>query len=126
MGPDIAIGKVMPWGVYGAKAKHVTGVMGDNTWNTNITTLEVFFAYGLKNGWQLLSSPEIRFDWEALSDNQWSVPLGGGLSKTMKIGRMPLKLGFEMQYYLISPDSIAPQWLLTFNLTPVIGNPFQK
>lgn len=39
---------------------------------------------------------------------------------------MPLKLALEIQYYVVSPDSLGPQWLLTFNFTPVFRNPFQN
>jgi hypothetical protein len=126
LGPEVAFGKVTPWGVFGAKATHVTGVAGDDGWDTNMTSLEVFFAYGLNNGWQLFSNPVIQYDWEAASDNKLFVPIGGGVSKTMKLGKMPLKLGLELQYYVVTPDSLGPQWLLTFNAIPVFRNPFQK
>lgn len=126
IGPDVAFGKISPWGVLGARLNHVTNVSGDSGWDTNMTSLKVFFAYGLNNGWQLFSNPVIEYDWEAASDNKLFVPIGGGVSKTLKIGKTPLKLGFEMQYYVVTPDSIGPQWLLTFNITPVIRNPFRK
>jgi len=126
LGPDVAFGKVTPWGIIGARAKHVTGVSGDSFWDTNMTSLEVFFAYGLNNGWQLFSNPVIEYDWEAASDNKLFVPIGGGVSKTLKLGEMPLKLGLELQYYVVTPDSLGPQWLLTFNATPIFTSPFNK
>jgi len=126
LGPDVAFGKVTPWGVVGARAKHVTGVTGDSTWDTNMTSFEIFFAYGLKNGWQLFSNPVIKYDWEAASDNKLLLPIGGGVSKTLKFGRTPLKLGIEMQYYLATPDSLGPQWLLTVNATPFFKSPFNR
>ena len=126
LGPDLAFGKVTPWGVIGARAKHLTGIAGEDAWDTNMTSLEIFFAYGLSNGWQIFSNPEIEYDWEAVSDNKLFVPIGGGISKTMQLGKVPLKVGFELQYYIVSPDSLGPQWLFTFNATPVFRNPFQK
>jgi hypothetical protein len=126
LGPEVAFGKVTPWGLFGATAKHMTGVSGEDAYDTNKTSLEVFFAYGLGNGWQLFSNPVIAYDWEAASDNKLFLPIGGGVSKTMRIGRMPLKLALEAQYYAVSPDSIGPQWLFTFGITPVFRNPFQK
>lgn len=125
LGPEVAFGKVTSWGIMGIWATHLTRITGEDAWDTNMTSLKVFFAYGLGNGWQIFSNPVVEYDWEAAGDNKLFVPIGGGISKTIRIGKMPLKLGFEIQHYVVSPDSLGPQWLLTFSATPVIGNPFQ-
>ena len=125
-GPEVAFGKVTPWGVYGVWAKHMMRVSGEDIYDTNMTSLEVFFAYGLGNGWQLISNPVIEYDWEAASDNKLFLPLGGGVSKTARLGKMPLKMDLELQYYVVSPDALGPQWLLSFSIAPVFGNPFQN
>jgi hypothetical protein len=39
---------------------------------------------------------------------------------------MPLKLGFEIQKYIVSPDAIGPDWMLTFSVTPAMRNPLLK
>jgi len=126
LGPEIALGKVTDWGLYGAWFKHLTRVAGEDAWDTNMTSLEVFFAYALGNGWQVFSNPVIQYDWEGDTDNKLFLPIGGGISKTMLIGKMPLKFEFEVQKYIASPDSIGPDWLFTFSFTPVFRNPFQK
>jgi hypothetical protein len=126
LGPEVAFGKVTPWGVFGAWLTHLTRVSGEDAWDTNMTSLKIFFAYGLGNGWQAFSNPVIEYDWEGDGDNKLFLPIGGGVSKTTRIGRMPLKLAFEIQHYVVSPDSIGPEWLFTFSFTPVIPNPFQK
>jgi hypothetical protein len=125
LGPEIAFGKVTGWGVYGAWLTHLTRVSGEDKWDTNMTSLKIFFAYGLGNGWQVFSNPVIEYDWEGGSDNQLFVPLGAGVSKTTRFGSMPMKLAFEIQKYITSPDAIGPDWLFTFSFTPVIRNPFQ-
>ena len=126
LGPEVALGKVTRWGVYGAWLTHLTRVAGENDWDTNMTSLKIFFAYGLGNGWQIFSNPVIEYDWEGDSDNKLFLPVGGGVSKTTRIGNVPLKLAFEIQKYIVSPDSIGPDWLFTFSFTPVFRNPFQK
>jgi len=125
-GPDVALGKVTDWGIYGGQLTHVTNVQGDKSIDTNMTTLKVFFAYGLGNGWQVFSNPVLAYDWEGDSDNKLFLPLGGGIAKTTSIGRMPLKLGFEIQKYIVSPDAIGPDWMLTFSVTPAMRNPLLK
>jgi len=126
LGPEVAFGKVTGWGVYGAWLTHLTRVYGEDEWDTNMTSLKIFFAYGLGNGWQVFSNPVIEYDWEGDSDNQLFLPLGAGVSKTARIGSMPMKLSFEIQKYIASPDAIGPDWLFTFSFAPVIRNPFQK
>lgn len=129
IGPDIALGQVTSWGLYGARAKHLTSISepqvhiyGGEPWDTNETTLQLFFAYALGNGWQIESSPVILYDWEALPGNEWLVPIGAGVSKTMKLGRTPIKLGFDIQKYVVTPDRFGPDWRVTVSLTPVLSS----
>jgi len=90
LGPEVAFGKVTGWGVYGAWLTHLTRVSGEDAWDTNMTSLKVFFAYGLGNGWQVFSNPVIEYDWEGDSDNKLFLPIGGGVSKTTRrIGCLP-------------------------------------
>ncbi len=126
LGPEVVIGKVTSWGVYGAWLTHLTRVYGEDEWDTNMTSLKIFFAYGLGHGWQVFSNPVIQYDWEGDSDNKLFLPIGAGVSKTTRIGSMPLKLAFEVQKYIVSPDSIGPDWLFTFSFTPAFRNLFQK
>ena len=53
-GPEVAFGKVKPWGTYGVLAKHMMRISGEDAWDTNMTSFQVFFAYGLGNGWQAI------------------------------------------------------------------------
>lgn len=128
LGPEFALGKVTDWGVIGAWATHLVDVSGDNPANidTRLTSLKVFFAYGLGNGWQLISNPVITYDWEGASGNKLLLPIGGGIAKTTRIGRIPVQLALDIQNYVVSPDAFGPKWLMTFRFTPVFANLFQK
>ena len=121
LGPEFSLGQVTRWGLIGAKAKHLTSVAREDQWETNDTTVKIFFAYGLGNGWQIESNPIIFYDWEAVSGNEWTVPIGAGVSKTMMVGSVPLKLAFEIQKYVVTPDRFGPEWLFRFSLTPVLS-----
>lgn len=122
LGPEIALGKVTSWGVIGATASHVADIGGESGYHTNMTELDVFFAYGLGNGWQIVSNPKIEYDWEAASGNSLFIPLGGGASKTVRWGSVPIKMDAELYYYVESPDAFGPQWMFTFSLAPVLFN----
>lgn len=128
LGPEFVFGKVASWGLYGAKLKHLEGIgEGGNEyddgflWDTSETTAEIFFAYAMGNGWQIESNPIILYDWEALDDHEWTIPIGVGVSKTFRLGRMPMKLAFDIQKYIVSPDRLGPDWQITFSIAPVFS-----
>jgi len=131
IGPEFALGQVTSWGLFGARAKHLTDIDGEGAQelgklDTNETTLKLFFAYALGNGWQIESNPIILYDWEAVSGNEWTVPIGVGISRTIMFGRIPTKLAFEIQNFVVSPDRFGPEWLFTFSLTPVISTKLMR
>ena len=123
LGPEVAVGKVTSWGVFGATASHVTDVSGDDDFNTNMSAVDVFFAWSFGNGWQIVSNPKIEYDWEGVDDNQLLLPVGAGVAKTFRIRRTPVRLNLELYKYIESPEAFGPDWLLTFRLTPVLFSP---
>ena len=65
----------------------VLGLLGTQLWSVddsddpdvNLSTLQYFINYNLPEGWYLTSTPLISANWEADSDNRWTVPVGGGV-----------------------------------------------
>ena len=57
LGPEVAVGKIADWGIFGVWAKHLVSIADvSNTfepidYDTSETSLRLFFAYGLGNGW---------------------------------------------------------------------------
>jgi hypothetical protein len=129
LGPVINIGKMAEWGEYGALFSHVVDVdekAGKDTPDTSTTTIEAYFGYGLGNGWQLVSNPVISYDWQADSGNKLALPLGGGVAKTTRIGKMPLRMAAELYNYVESTDRFGPEWLFKLSLTPVLPNKYTR
>jgi len=126
LGPEVAFGKSADWGVIGAWLTQLISISGDDSYPTNQTMVEIFFAYGLGNGWQIFSSPTVTYDWKADSGNELLLPIGAGISKTTMVGSTPLKIDFEIQKFVVSPDRFGTDWLFTLSFTPVLRNPFQK
>ena len=132
LGPEIGLGKVGDWGIIGARAKHLVNITDANNvyepndYDTSETRLNVFFAWRLANGWQLISSPEVIYDWEAAAGNKLVLPLGGGVSKTVRLGRLPMKMDLELYGYLESPETFGPDWMLRFSLVPLLPNWFNR
>lgn len=124
LGPEGFGGIIRKWGLVGALVSHQWNVGGSNDAYYSTTTSQYFYAIGLGNGWQIASSPVISYDWQADKDEAWTVPVGFGVAKTTAIGKMPWKFQFQVQKYLVTPDTFGPDWLVKFTITPVIKNPF--
>jgi hypothetical protein len=126
LGPEVTLGVIKKWGLVGFLAAHSWDVGGSNDENFSTTTIEYFYAYGLGGGWQIAAGPTIEADWEADSAHTWTVPIGIGIEKTTLIGNTPWNFSLEAHYYVEQPDSFGPEFLLIFQITPVITNPFMN
>lgn len=122
LGPQLTLGKQSDWGNIGVRATHLTRISGENRWDTNETTFDVYFSYGLGNGWQLISNPRITYDWEADSGNELLLPIGGGAAKTFRAGNTPLRIAAEIQNFVVSSDRLGAEWLFSLRVTPVVSD----
>ncbi len=78
--------------------------------------LNPFFSYHFGDGWALISSPEITANWIA-SGNKWTVPIGGGGSKVVRFGELPLKFEVAAYYNAIRPTASQDPWQLQATMT---------
>jgi hypothetical protein len=111
-----------PW-VLGLVANNIwtfNGATGSNA--TNQMLLNPIIGYHFGDGWALSSSPEITASWIAGS-NKWTVPVGGGVSKVIRIGDQPLKLGVFAYYNAIRPIANQDLWQLQATLTFIFAQP---
>jgi hypothetical protein len=93
----------------------------DNAKDVNKLSFQYFLTYaGLPNHWQLNMSPTITYDRKADGGNAWAVPIGLGLGKMVKFGKLPVKIQAEYNYYVVHPDNFGPRHLFTLKITPVI------
>jgi hypothetical protein len=110
-----AVGLVMSghW-VVGALANNIWSYAGDdNRPDVNQFLFQYFINYNLPDGWYLTSAPIITANWEAGSGNKWTVPIGGGAGKLVRIGRLPVNFQLQAFYNLEKPDQAA-DWSLRF------------
>jgi len=129
LGPVVNIGRMAEWGVYGAVISQIFDVAekkDKGTPDTTQLTIQGYFSYGLGNGWQLTSNPVVTYDWKGDGGNKLNLPLGGGIAKTTKIGKMPLRLGAEVQYYVASTDRFGPDLLFKFSVSPIIPSKYTR
>jgi hypothetical protein len=79
LGPT-AVGLTTPghW-VIGALASNVRSVVGDDdAQDVNAFTFQYFVNYNMDDGWYVSTLPIITANWEADSDDRWTVPFGAG------------------------------------------------
>jgi len=104
-----------PW-VAGALVNNIWSFAGDSDRaDVNQMTLQPFVNYNLPDGWYLTSSPIILANWEADSDDRWTIPVGGGVGKIIHVGKLPLNTSLQGYYNIESPE-IGPEWQLRFQV----------
>ena len=103
-----------PW-MIGAVASHQWSVGGWGDREVSETSIQPIIIYHLPEGWYLVSVPLITADWKAASDNRWTVPVGGGAGKVVKLGKLPLNLQLQAFYNVERPAAHA-DWQLRFQM----------
>ena len=83
---------------------------------------QYFWFYQLPNLWQIGAAPSITADWKANSDNRWTVPLGIGVNKTFRIGKLPIRISLEVHKTIVQPDNFGQDWNFRFVVIPIIPN----
>ena len=74
---------------------------------TNVFSWQYFINYNFGTGWSLFSSPTIVANWDAPDGQQWTVPFGAGISRTLVFRGQPLGLNFAYYNNVERPDNAA-------------------
>lgn len=116
MGPSV-VGLMMdgPW-VVGALGQQLFSYAGDSDRPyVSQMLVQPFLNYNFKGGLYLTSFPIITANWNTTSDNIWTVPVGGGVGKIVRFGRLPVNLQLSSYYNVVTPD-FSPDWTLRFQV----------
>jgi hypothetical protein len=117
VGPEVLVGKL--------SKEYVIGIFPSQQWDvsgpkdTNLTSIQPLLSYLPGGGFVIGSSGAITYNWES---EQWTVPIQLILSKTLKIGKMPIKIALEANYYVEKSDALGQEWMVGLNITPVVPN----
>ena len=63
---------------------------------------------------------QVGFNHKARSDDKWNVPLGFGVAKTIKLGKMPVKFQLSAEKSVVRQDDFGKDWNVRLNIIPVI------
>jgi hypothetical protein len=114
IGPSVVVLTQPGHWTLGALANNVWSVAGSGSRpDVNQFLMQYFINYNLKKGWYLTWQPTLTANWEATSGNVWTVPVGGGIGRIMKIGNQPVGLSAQFFGNPVHPAG-TPSW--TFRL----------
>jgi hypothetical protein len=88
--------------------------------DTNQKNLHPIATLFFGEGWSVGYSGNILADWTAPSPDVWTIPVGLGLGKVVKLGRLPVKIQLAVQYMPVHPRISGQEWNVQVQITPVI------
>ncbi len=96
-----------PW-VVGGLINNIWSFAGDGDRDdVNFMTLQPFINFNLPNGLYLVTAPIMTSDWERDSGDRWTVPLGGGIGKVFRLGKLPVNTTLQAYYNVARPDGVG-------------------
>jgi hypothetical protein len=105
--------------VYHGKAI-VAGLLANQLWTyadrgseheVKMLTVQPFINLNFKGGWALATAPTITADWERGSRDQWTLPLGLGVTRTLIFAKQPMNIGVQYYHSVVRPEGAPPSLL---------------
>ncbi len=95
--------KGSPW-VYGMLINNIWSLDTSDDASYNNGLVQPFLNYNFKGGTYLTSAPIVTVNWDADSDNRWTVPVGGGVGHIFHFGKLPVNTQISGYYNVVSPE----------------------
>lgn len=102
--------------MYGALASDRCSLAGNvDRGDANGFLIQPFLNFNLSDGWYLTSVPVISVNWTAPRGEKWTVPLGAGVGRFVRLGDKPLALQAGYYYNIEKPGGVG-DWELRLQL----------
>ena len=120
-GPGVVVGYLTKEFILGVFPQQWFSIGGDaGRPDTSQLNLQPIAAVFLGDGWNIGYSGNILANWKASSGDVWTVPIGLGVGKVVKLGRLPVKIQLSLQYMPVRPRNTGQEWDVQVQITPVI------
>ena len=120
-GPGVVVGYLTKDFILGVFPQQWFSIGGDSDRpDTSQLNLQPIAAVFFGDGWNVGYSGNILANWKASSGDVWTVPIGLGVGKVVKLGRLPVKLQLSLQYMPVRPRDSGQEWNVQVQVTPVI------
>jgi hypothetical protein len=103
-----------PW-VVGALLTQLDAFARMGSAHLDTTSLQVFLNYNLPQAWSIGTAPTFFVNWNQVGQ-QWTVPVGAAIAKTISIAKQPISLSFSYYANVVHPEGGSP-WLTRFVIT---------
>ncbi|NQY32666.1 MAG: neuromedin U [Coraliomargarita sp.] len=115
-GPSLVVlAKPGKW-LFGTLIQHQWDVAGrSSAADVEKSSMQVFVNYNFTDGWYFTSSPTVTANWEADSDARWKVPVGGGIGKLHRFGKLPVDFKL-VGYSNVEQSDFGPDYEITFTV----------
>jgi len=109
VGPSLLLLSMPGNWVVGLLAQNIWDFAGSGDTDVNKLTLQPILSYQLGGGWYLTSTPVMTANWTADSGERWNIPLGAGVGKLQRIGKLPVD--FKLVYYnYVEKPTLGADW----------------
>ena len=120
-GPGVVVGYLTKEFIVGVFPQQWFSIGGDpNRPETSQLNLQPIATLFFGDGWSVGYSGNILANWKAPAGDIWTVPLGLGVGKVVKFGRLPIKIQLALQYMPVRPRNTGQEWDVQVQITPVL------
>lgn len=113
LGPSVVLLSMPGSWVVGVLTSQRWDVSGDE--DISEFLLQPIINYNYPSGWYFTSVPIITADWNADSGERWTIPIGGGFGKIVRMGKLPLNIKSQIFYNIEKPTGGA-DWTWQFQV----------
>ena len=116
IGPNVVVLRSQGHWLFGSLVQNLFSVAGPSSRpDVSQMLLQPFVNYNLRHGWYLTSSPIITANWEAKPDQRWTVPVGGGFGRIIRVGKQPVNVYTQFFGNAKRPDGTT-SWSVRFDM----------
>ncbi|MFO1141210.1 MAG: transporter [Amaricoccus sp.] len=113
----VALVQKGPW-TYGVLANHIWSFANAGDEDRpfyNQTFVQPFVAYNTPSAWTYTLNSESTYNWVT---HDWSIPINALVTKTTRLGKLPVQFGLGARYWVEAPENGPSGWgaraLVTF------------
>jgi hypothetical protein len=125
---QVGPGAVISW----RSPNFVTSALIQSGWTTSgdgeeagSLRIQYNIQYFIGNGFQVgLGRPRIEYTWGRDRGGRWDLPVGLDVGKVFRLGKMPIKVLLEYDFYMLNDSQWKPEHLIRVTFIPVLRNPF--
>lgn len=121
VGPSVLALSISEKWVFGTIAQHWWSFAGESDRShVSLTDVQPIVSYRITETTKIGFAPNIQYNWDT---EQWTIPVGGGMSTLIRMGKVPLNLSLDYYHYVEQDDAFGQDWGLRLGLSTVVPQP---